>query len=86
MCIYVYVNIRSEYSSSFKHMLAKYSFREASYSGGGNITFKGKLEDNAIFTARLFQGDLLLGDLPLHFTYSVSYPFCALELLKMFKS
>ncbi|ONI24700.1 hypothetical protein PRUPE_2G256300 [Prunus persica] len=46
-------------------------FREASYSGGGNITFKGKLEDNAIFTARLFQGDLLLGDLPLHFTYSV---------------
>ncbi|KAM5556757.1 cytosolic endo-beta-N-acetylglucosaminidase 1 [Rosa sericea] len=46
-------------------------FREASYSGGGNITFKGDLEDNADFTARLFQGDLLLGDLPLHFVYSV---------------
>ncbi|KAK9913782.1 hypothetical protein M0R45_037591 [Rubus argutus] len=45
--------------------------REASYSGGGNITFKGNLDDNGDFTARLFQGDLLLGDLPLHFTYSV---------------
>ncbi|KAL6131655.1 hypothetical protein ACLB2K_070029 [Fragaria x ananassa] len=44
---------------------------EASYSGGGNITFKGNLKDNADFTARLFQGHLLLGDLPLHFTYSV---------------
>ncbi|KAL6980751.1 mannosyl-glycoprotein endo-beta-N-acetylglucosaminidase [Sarracenia purpurea var. burkii] len=46
-------------------------FKEASYSGGGNITFKGTLEDNASFMARLFQGELLLGDLPVHFTYSV---------------
>ena len=53
------------------------SFSEASYSGGGNITFKGNLDDKVDFTARLFQGDLLLGDLPLHFTYSVSYLFCA---------
>ncbi|KAJ4702441.1 Cytosolic endo-beta-N-acetylglucosaminidase [Melia azedarach] len=46
-------------------------FNEASYSGGGNITFKGTLENNAQFIARLFQGELLLGDLPVYFTYSV---------------
>ncbi|XP_059456645.1 cytosolic endo-beta-N-acetylglucosaminidase 1 [Corylus avellana] len=46
-------------------------FKEASYSGGGNITFKGTLEDNAFSTRRLFHGELPLGDLPLHFTYSV---------------
>ncbi|XP_059666788.1 cytosolic endo-beta-N-acetylglucosaminidase 1-like isoform X2 [Cornus florida] len=46
-------------------------FKEPSYSGGGNITFKGSLEGNAYFTTRLFQGELLLGDLPIYFTYSV---------------
>ncbi|XP_059669303.1 cytosolic endo-beta-N-acetylglucosaminidase 1-like [Cornus florida] len=46
-------------------------FKEASYSGGGNVTFKGSLEDNAYFTTKLFQGELLLGDLPIYFTYSV---------------
>ncbi|PSS33281.1 Cytosolic endo-beta-N-acetylglucosaminidase [Actinidia chinensis var. chinensis] len=46
-------------------------FKEASYSGGGNITFKGTLKDDAYFATRLFQGELLLGDLPVHFTYSV---------------
>uniref|UniRef100_A0A2P2PM11 mannosyl-glycoprotein endo-beta-N-acetylglucosaminidase n=1 Tax=Rhizophora mucronata TaxID=61149 RepID=A0A2P2PM11_RHIMU len=45
--------------------------KEASYNGGGNITFKGKLADNDTFTARLFQGELFLGELPLYFTYSV---------------
>lgn len=47
------------------------SFEEPSYSGGGNITFKGTLGDNAQFTAKLFQGELLLGELPVLFTYSV---------------
>ncbi|KAK9283155.1 hypothetical protein L1049_011386 [Liquidambar formosana] len=47
------------------------NFKEASYSGGGNITFKGTLEGNAYFTTRLFLGELILGDLPVHFTYSV---------------
>ncbi|KAL3521256.1 hypothetical protein ACH5RR_019405 [Cinchona calisaya] len=47
------------------------NFKEASYSGGGNITFKGTLDGDAYFTARLFQGELVLGDLPVHFTYSV---------------
>ncbi|XP_027110733.1 cytosolic endo-beta-N-acetylglucosaminidase 1-like isoform X1 [Coffea arabica] len=46
-------------------------FKEASYSGGGNITFKGTLDGDAYFKARLFQGELILGDLPVHFTYSV---------------
>ncbi|XP_002520784.3 cytosolic endo-beta-N-acetylglucosaminidase 1 [Ricinus communis] len=46
-------------------------FKEASYSGGANITFKGTLKDHNDFTARLFQGRLLLGELPLHMTYSV---------------
>ncbi|KAI8030212.1 Cytosolic endo-beta-N-acetylglucosaminidase 1 [Camellia lanceoleosa] len=44
--------------------------REASYSGGSSITFKGTLQ-GTYFTRRLFQGDLLFGDLPVHFTYSV---------------
>ncbi|KAK6145568.1 hypothetical protein DH2020_022388 [Rehmannia glutinosa] len=48
-----------------------FSFKEASYSGGGNITFRGTLGNNPEFTARLFQGELLLGNFPVHFTYSV---------------
>ncbi|KAI3470921.1 hypothetical protein Pfo_027584 [Paulownia fortunei] len=47
------------------------NLKEASYSGGGNIIFRGTLGDNAEFTARLFQGELLLGNSPVHFTYSV---------------
>lgn len=46
-------------------------FKGPSYSGGGNITFKGTLEDKGYFTTRLFIGELVLGDLPIHFTYSV---------------
>ncbi|KAL3652262.1 hypothetical protein CASFOL_001943 [Castilleja foliolosa] len=46
-------------------------FKEASYSGGGNITFKGALGKNPEFMATLFQGELLLGNFPVHFTYSV---------------
>ncbi|XP_057948732.1 cytosolic endo-beta-N-acetylglucosaminidase 1-like [Malania oleifera] len=46
-------------------------FKEASYSGGGNITFKGNLEGRTHFMARLFQGDLLVGESPIHFVYSV---------------
>ncbi|XP_042512682.1 cytosolic endo-beta-N-acetylglucosaminidase 1-like isoform X2 [Macadamia integrifolia] len=47
------------------------NFKDASYSGGGNITFKGTLEDTAYFTTRIFCGKLPLADLPVHFTYSV---------------
>ncbi|KAJ6325046.1 hypothetical protein OIU76_012185 [Salix suchowensis] len=46
-------------------------FKEESYNGGGNITFKGTLEDNVPFTIRLFQGELLLDNVPLVVTYSV---------------
>ncbi|KAL8051368.1 hypothetical protein ABFX02_06G143700 [Erythranthe guttata] len=47
------------------------NLKEASYSGGGNIVFRGTLAYKAEFTARLFQGELLLGNTPLHITYSV---------------
>ncbi|KAL8552239.1 hypothetical protein ACS0TY_001077 [Phlomoides rotata] len=47
------------------------NFKEASYSGGGNITFVGTLGVDADFTATLFVGELHLGNSPVHFTYSV---------------
>ncbi|XP_030540409.1 cytosolic endo-beta-N-acetylglucosaminidase 1 [Rhodamnia argentea] len=47
------------------------NLKEASFSGGGNITFKGTLKGNAYFTARLFEADLPLGNSPMYFTYSV---------------
>lgn len=46
---------------------------DASYSGGGNITLKGGLEENDSFMTRLFQGELPLGDQPIHISFSVSY-------------
>ncbi|XP_021295371.1 cytosolic endo-beta-N-acetylglucosaminidase 1 [Herrania umbratica] len=46
-------------------------FKEASFSGGGNLTFKGTLGAKASVSSRLFVGELLMGDLPVHFTYSV---------------
>jgi len=52
------------------------SLREASFSRGGNITFKGTLKGNADFTTRLFEAELPLGNLPIYFTYSVSHPSC----------
>ncbi|KAJ7963921.1 Cytosolic endo-beta-N-acetylglucosaminidase [Quillaja saponaria] len=45
--------------------------KEPSYGGGGNITFKGTLKDNNYFRTRLFQGEFLLGDLPVLLIYSV---------------
>lgn len=56
-----------------EHVFANDSFKEESYNGGGNITFKGTLEDNVPFTIRLFQGELLLDNVPLVVTYSVSF-------------
>ncbi|XP_052185322.1 cytosolic endo-beta-N-acetylglucosaminidase 1 [Diospyros lotus] len=56
---------------SAKSIQVLVDFKEASYSGGGNITFKGILEDNAYFTTCLFKSELFWGDLPVHFTYSV---------------
>ncbi|OMO50045.1 hypothetical protein CCACVL1_30680 [Corchorus capsularis] len=46
-------------------------FKEASFSGGGNLTFKGTLEAKASFSTRLFLAELHMGNLPVHFTYSV---------------
>ncbi|KAL2896253.1 Cytosolic endo-beta-N-acetylglucosaminidase 2 [Bienertia sinuspersici] len=44
---------------------------EESYSGGGNVTFKGILGSKTYSTKRLFQAKLPLGDSALGFTYSV---------------
>ncbi|XVE69478.1 hypothetical protein DITRI_Ditri09bG0155400 [Diplodiscus trichospermus] len=46
-------------------------FKESSFNGGGNLTFKGILEPKGSVSTRLFVGELLMGDLPVHFTYSV---------------
>ncbi|XP_008804109.2 cytosolic endo-beta-N-acetylglucosaminidase 1 [Phoenix dactylifera] len=47
------------------------NFKDASYSGGGNITAKGSLKDNTSFSTMLFCGELPLEDLPVHILYSV---------------
>ncbi|GLT92927.1 hypothetical protein SLE2022_107370 [Rubroshorea leprosula] len=44
---------------------------EASYNGGGNLTFNGELQNGAFFKTRIFQAELVLGDSPVNFTYSV---------------
>ncbi|KAL5709799.1 mannosyl-glycoprotein endo-beta-N-acetylglucosaminidase [Ranunculus cassubicifolius] len=46
-------------------------FKDASFSGGGNLKFQGTLEEGCYFTARLFRGQLPLDDLPIHITYSM---------------
>ncbi|CAN6856006.1 unnamed protein product, partial [Brassica oleracea] len=45
--------------------------REASYNGGGNIEFKGRLEGDVYFTARLFKPLLHLSSSPITVSYSV---------------
>ncbi|XP_050210440.1 cytosolic endo-beta-N-acetylglucosaminidase 1 isoform X2 [Mercurialis annua] len=45
--------------------------KEASYDGGGNITFRGFLDDDAHFTKKIFQGKLILGYQSLQLQYSV---------------
>ncbi|KAL5125524.1 Cytosolic endo-beta-N-acetylglucosaminidase 1 [Glycine soja] len=47
------------------------NLKEASYNGGGNITFKGSLEKDTYFKRRIFQGEFILSKLPIHFFYSV---------------
>ncbi|XP_027334118.1 cytosolic endo-beta-N-acetylglucosaminidase 1-like isoform X2 [Abrus precatorius] len=45
--------------------------KETSYSGGGNVTFKGSLGEQNYIEKKIFQGQLLLSKLPIHFIYSV---------------
>ncbi|XP_052729660.1 cytosolic endo-beta-N-acetylglucosaminidase 1 isoform X2 [Vigna angularis] len=45
--------------------------KEASYSGGGNIKFKGSLEEKIYFERKIFQVGFLLSELPVHFIYTV---------------
>ncbi|KAI9102114.1 hypothetical protein K1719_023624 [Acacia pycnantha] len=46
-------------------------FEEASYSGGGNITFKGSLEGQTYIEKRIFQGEFPVGESPIHILFSV---------------
>ncbi|KAJ9539798.1 hypothetical protein OSB04_026304 [Centaurea solstitialis] len=46
-------------------------FKQASYSGGGNITFKGVLGGHDYLTRRIFHEELCFGNSAVHFTYSV---------------
>ncbi|KAI4384550.1 hypothetical protein MLD38_002690 [Melastoma candidum] len=60
-----------EFSGDSKDLIqVAVDFKESSYSGGGSITFKGIHEDGKSFTARLFDGALVM-ETPVHFTYSV---------------
>ncbi|GMI79933.1 Endo-beta-N-acetyglucosaminidase 85B [Hibiscus trionum] len=62
-------------------------FNEASFSGGGNLTFKGTLEANTYVSTRLFLGELVMVGLPVHFMYSVkSEGNCQLGLFLEFSS
>ncbi|CAH2074009.1 unnamed protein product [Thlaspi arvense] len=45
--------------------------REASYNGGGNVSFRGKLKRGSHFTARLFKPQLQLPASPISISYSV---------------
>jgi len=54
---------------------SNYSLKEASYSGGGSITFKGSLEEKTYFESKIFQGGFLLSEMPVHFMYTVSFDF-----------
>ncbi|EOA29966.1 hypothetical protein CARUB_v10013078mg [Capsella rubella] len=45
--------------------------REASFNGGGNITFRGKLKEDAYFTTRLFKPHIQLSSSPITVSYSV---------------
>ncbi|CAN8259781.1 unnamed protein product [Cochlearia groenlandica] len=60
---------------------------EASYNGGGNITFKGTLQRDAYFKARLFKPHLQLSSSPITVSYSVkSYHTSHLGIVLSFLS
>ncbi|XP_022957025.1 cytosolic endo-beta-N-acetylglucosaminidase 1-like [Cucurbita moschata] len=56
--------------ASTSHSIQAYlNFKEA-YNGGGSIALEGSLERNGYTEIRLFQGELVLDELPLKFMYS----------------
>ncbi|KFK38487.1 hypothetical protein AALP_AA3G119600 [Arabis alpina] len=60
------------FSEDNKHIIqVNVDAREASYNGGGNISFRGKLEGDACFTTRLFKPHLQLSSSPITISYSV---------------
>ncbi|XP_022551383.2 cytosolic endo-beta-N-acetylglucosaminidase 2-like isoform X2 [Brassica napus] len=63
------------------------TIEDASYNGGGNIVFKGRLKGDVYFTARLFKPLLQLSSSPITVSYSVkSDETCKLGLLLSFSS
>ncbi|GAB4831979.1 hypothetical protein Ancab_005997 [Ancistrocladus abbreviatus] len=50
---------------------AHVNFKEASYSGGSSIAFSGDLTNMEHFMERLFEGELLISNLPVQFLCSV---------------
>ncbi|KAJ0978357.1 hypothetical protein J5N97_013831 [Dioscorea zingiberensis] len=47
------------------------NFKDMAYNGGGNITIRGRLNQNTSHSTRLFNGQLPCGDLPLYISYTV---------------
>ncbi|TKY47580.1 Cytosolic endo-beta-N-acetylglucosaminidase 2 [Spatholobus suberectus] len=64
-----------EFADPTNSIQVSVDLKEASYSGGGNITFKGSLEEQTYFESKIFQGEFLLSELPIHLIYSASYNF-----------
>lgn len=56
--------------ASTSRSVQAYSDFEIVYNGGGSIAFKGTLEQNRYIRIRLFQGELVLEDVPLVVMYS----------------
>nr|VDC77702.1 unnamed protein product [Brassica rapa] len=68
----IQVTVEYIYSQMYngKHMTL-FSAGEASYNGGGNIVFNGRLDGDVNFTARLFKPLLHLSSSPITVSYSV---------------
>ncbi|MED6211632.1 hypothetical protein PIB30_075627 [Stylosanthes scabra] len=71
------------FSDATNPIQALIDLKESSYSGGGNITFKGSLEENAYFEKKIFEAEFLLSELPIHLTYSVKSDANSLLGLKL---
>lgn len=73
--ILIFNIVPKKFCQDIKHLfscLQYCSFKEASYSGGGNITFKGSLEEKSYFEKSIFRGEFPMDKSPIHLIYSVS--------------
>ncbi|KAH9309229.1 hypothetical protein KI387_037140, partial [Taxus chinensis] len=59
-------------SDTYKGQLQVFTnFKDDSYNGGACITIKGDLEKGTHFMVKLFQGNIALGNFPLHISYYI---------------